>query len=127
MASDSADYEKRFAGHTPGEWRHVGLDGGWDGVADESGQVICRLVLNVPVNATLLAAAPALLSANTSLRAEVERLRDELLAAATALTAAGLRFGKMKRMGLAAQETMLSAQRARAALAPAASATEGEG
>lgn len=39
-------------------WRHVAVEGGWDGVADESGNLICKLVANEPANADLIAAAP---------------------------------------------------------------------
>ena len=49
--------------HTPGPWKHVAVSGGWDGVADSHGNEICRLVLNEPANATLIAAAPELLQA----------------------------------------------------------------
>jgi hypothetical protein len=48
---------------TPGPWRHVSVDGGWDGVAEPGGAVICRLALNEPANARLMAAAPTLLEA----------------------------------------------------------------
>ena len=64
-----------------------------------------------------------------ALRAECERLRNELIAAATALTAAGLRFSDHR---LRAQDVLSSAQRAHNAIAPpfdkgSGSATEGEG
>ena len=49
--------------HTPGPWRHIGIAGGWDGVAPVSGGVeICRLMENNPANCDLIAAAPDLLS-----------------------------------------------------------------
>lgn len=48
--------------HTPGPWKHVAIAGGWDGVADDGGAIICRLGLNEPSNATLIAAAPDLLA-----------------------------------------------------------------
>jgi hypothetical protein len=38
-------------------WRHVFVDGGWDGVAEPGGAVICKLVLNEPANARRIVAA----------------------------------------------------------------------
>lgn len=46
--------------HTSGPWRHSAVDGGWDGVDSDHG-LICKLSLNVPANARLIAAAPELL------------------------------------------------------------------
>ena len=36
-------------------------EGGWDCVRDEQGAIICKLALNNPANACLIAAAPDLL------------------------------------------------------------------
>jgi hypothetical protein len=47
--------------HTPGPWKHVATDGGWDGVGSKDG-LICNLALNNPANAALIAAAPDLLA-----------------------------------------------------------------
>lgn len=53
--------------HTPGPWRRVAYEGGWDGVAHSDGgphiALICKLVENNPANASLIAAAPELLAA----------------------------------------------------------------
>ena len=49
--------------HTPGPWKCIAVEGGWDGVSDEMGMVICKLVFNNPKNAALIAAAPELLEA----------------------------------------------------------------
>lgn len=49
---------------TPGPWRHTAVEGGWDGVAtDLTGWCICKLALNIPANADLIAAAPELYEA----------------------------------------------------------------
>jgi hypothetical protein len=47
--------------HTPGPWKHCFLEGGWDGVSEEGGMVLCRLDFNNPANASLMAASPDLL------------------------------------------------------------------
>jgi hypothetical protein len=47
---------------TPGPWRHV-AEGGWDGVMAPGGMVVCKLVLNEPRNANLIAAAPEIYAA----------------------------------------------------------------
>lgn len=49
--------------HTPGPWRWTAIPGGWDGVEHEDGPLLCRLVLNEPENARLMAASPDLLAA----------------------------------------------------------------
>lgn len=49
---------------TPGLYKHVAVEGGWDGVASEDGTLLCRLVLNNPANADLFAAAPKLADAH---------------------------------------------------------------
>ncbi len=49
------------ASHTPGTWRASAVAGGWDGVVDSRGTVICTLSLNEPANAHVLAAAPEFL------------------------------------------------------------------
>jgi len=38
--------------HTPTPWKHVSVKGGWDGVADADGSIVCNLSLNVPENAS---------------------------------------------------------------------------
>lgn len=48
--------------HTPGPWRWTAVEGGWDGVESNDG-LICKLALNEPENARLIAAAPELLVA----------------------------------------------------------------
>ena len=65
------------AKHTPGPWKWLSVDGGWDAIAEEAypKSLICKLVLNVGANARLISAAPELLSAlqlvrRNSLRAD---------------------------------------------------------
>ena len=48
---------------TPGPWRHVAIEGGWDGVAATDGTPICSLSYNNPANACLAAAAPEMYDA----------------------------------------------------------------
>ena len=48
--------------HTPGPWKMTAVQGGWDGVTSGCGE-ICKLSLNIPENACLIAAAPDLLAA----------------------------------------------------------------
>jgi hypothetical protein len=59
--------------HTPGPWQWVAITDGWDGVTQENGPMICKLVLNEPENARLIAAAPELLEA---LRLAYRELND---------------------------------------------------
>lgn len=47
---------------TKGNWEHKATPGGWDGVY-AGNQLLCNLALNVPENATLMAAAPELYEA----------------------------------------------------------------
>lgn len=52
--------------HTPGPWRHVSIDGGWDGIEAvpskasglNKGQLLAKLSYNNPANAFLMAKAP---------------------------------------------------------------------
>ncbi len=55
---------------TKGKWVVSAYEGGWDCVRDEQGNIICKLVLNNPDNASLIAAAP-----------ETKQQRDDLLKA----------------------------------------------
>ena len=54
--------------HTPRPWMPCAVEGGWDGVKSEDGQIIANLVLNNPANAHLIAAAPDLLAACENFR-----------------------------------------------------------
>jgi hypothetical protein len=58
---------------TPGPWYWGSTPGGWDGVRDGTGALICNLSLNNPPNAGLIAAAPELYSALSALVDQVER------------------------------------------------------
>ncbi len=49
--------------YTKGPWRVCAVEGGWDGVCDSQDQVVCRLGINNPLNADIIAAAPELLNA----------------------------------------------------------------
>lgn len=61
---------------TKGPWRHCAVKGGWDGVESASGETICELVANVPVNATFIASARTdLPKRDAALRVAVEALR----------------------------------------------------
>ena len=76
--------------HTPGPWKHVAVAGGWDGVANSTGAVICKLAENNPANARLIASAPDLLAAgeavlarwgNGNLSAAIQQLAAAIAAA----------------------------------------------
>lgn len=54
--------EEKKTQHTPGPWRWAAVEGGWDGVESDRG-LICKLALNEPENARLIAAAPEMLEA----------------------------------------------------------------
>jgi hypothetical protein len=75
--------------HTPGPWKHVGLPGGWDGVASEQDGLICKLVYNNPVNASLIAEAPAL-------KARVAELEVELKDSNLSLQSQQVEIGQLK-------------------------------
>lgn len=42
--------------HSPEPWRHTAVAGGWDGVKDRDGTLLCSLNYNNPENATRIAA-----------------------------------------------------------------------
>lgn len=48
---------------TKGPWVPTATPGGWDGVREPGGQLICSLNLNNPANMTLIAASPELYEA----------------------------------------------------------------
>ena len=58
--------------HTPGPWFQSSYEGGWDCVREAGGQIVCKLVLNEPANARLIAAAPDMLSALLYVRDMIE-------------------------------------------------------
>ena len=72
--------------YTPGPWFHRASKGGWDCIKDAAGQIIAKLWLNNPHNATLIAAVPAMLetleqierdSSSPGIRAAARQAIDE--------------------------------------------------
>jgi len=63
--------------HTPGPWQWTAIEGGWDGVKQENGTLICKLALNEPENARLIAAAPDLLDACLETLTEIRAYQGE--------------------------------------------------
>jgi hypothetical protein len=60
--------------HTPGPWGNKAINGGWDAVfSEKTNSIICEIKENNAQNIKLIAAAPELLEALTSLMLEAEK------------------------------------------------------
>jgi hypothetical protein len=68
----------KFEGHTEGPWMAGAYEGGWDCVRESGTHIVCKLTLNNPTNAQLIAAAPDLLRELREARALLERAKELL-------------------------------------------------
>ena len=71
--------------HSPGPWKRSSYEGGWDCVRGGEGAIICKLVLNNPANAQLIADALRLNEVNTIMLSALENASMEIVLTANYL------------------------------------------